>query len=205
MDSGGMGLKSVQGALILTMFLVMGLLLPACGEPKLNFRGIELDPPAPAFDFTLTDQYGNPFTLSEERGNVVLMFFGYASCPDVCPTTLGIWRMVHESLGPDAERVRFVFVTVDPKRDTPARMREHLALFNPDFIGLTGRAEELEQVYEAYGVVREEVDAPDSALGYLVNHTASDFVIDTEGVWRLRHVFGSTAEEIVHDVRLLLQ
>lgn len=204
-DSGGVGLKSVRRTLILLMFLAASLLLPACGGPKLDFKGIELDPPGPASDFTLTDQHGNPFTLSEQRGNVVLMFFGYASCPDVGPTTLGIWRLVHESLGPDAERVCFVFVTVDPKRDTPARMREHLTLFSPDFIGLTGTAEDLEQVYEAYGVVHEEVDAPDSALGYLVNHTASDFVVDTEGKWRLRHVFGSTAEEIVHDVRLLLQ
>lgn len=186
--------------------VAMGLVLPACGAaPKLNFSGIEMEPPVPAPDFTLTDQYGRPFTLSEQKGNVVLLFFGYSSCPDVCPTTLGIWRMVHEMLGADAARVRFVFVTVDPERDTPERIREHLGLFHPDFIGLTGSPAELEHVYAAYGVVREKVDAPESGMGYLVNHTASDFLIDTQGIWRVRHVFGTPAEEIVHDVKLLLQ
>jgi protein SCO1 len=180
-------------------------LLTACGEPALNFSGLEVENPGPAPDFTLTDQFGNPFTLSEQQGQVVLLFFGYVSCPDVCPTTLGIWRLVHQALGDDAARVRFVFVTVDPARDTPARMREHLAIFNPDFIGLTGSDEELERVYEAYGVVHDRVEAPDSALGYLVNHTASDFAIDTQGHLRVRHVFGSTADEIAHDVRLMLQ
>ena len=105
-----------------------------------------------------------------------------ATCPapTSVPTTLGVWRMVHQALGDDAARVRFVFVTVDPARDTPERMQEHLAIFNPDFIGLTGTDEELERVYDAYDVVHERVEAPDSALGYLVNHTASDFAIDTK-------------------------
>jgi len=188
------------------VLILLGVfLLPACGEPAPNFSGLVVDDPGPAPDFTLTDQFGNPFTLSEQQGNVVLLFFGYVSCPDVCPTTLGVWRMVHEALGEDAARVRFVFVTVDPGRDTPERMREHLAIFNPDFIGLSGTEEDLERVYKAYDIVHDRVEAPDSALGYLVNHTASDFAIDTQGNLRLRHVFGSTADEIVHDVRLMLQ
>lgn len=175
-------------------------------EPtEFSFRGSALSQPVSAFDFTLTDQYGRPFRLGDQRGKVVLLFFGYASCPDVCPTTLGDWKQVYARLGDDARRVRFVFITVDPERDTPERLQQHLALFNSDFIGLTGTPEELEPVYEAYGVYYEKVDAPQSALGYLVNHTSSDFVIDPQGYWRLRHSFGTPVDDVVHDVRELLE
>jgi protein SCO1/2 len=181
------------------------LLLAACGPPTPSFRGNALDSPIAAPDFVLTDQHGQPFRLSEQRGRVVLLFFGYASCPDVCPTTLGIWKRVQADLGADAERVRFVFVTVDPERDTQERMREHLALFSPDFVGLTGTLEELEPIYQAYGVFREKETLPDSELGYQIVHTSSAYVIDADGYWRLRFLFGTPAEDIVHDVRELLK
>ncbi len=191
----------------------LGVLLVACGggdgspagPTESPFRGSVLSQPVPAYDFSLNDQHGQPFRLSDQRGKVVLLFFGYASCPDVCPTTLGDWKQVHARLGEDADRVRFVFITVDPERDTPERLKQHLALFHPDFIGLTGSLEELEPVYQAYGVYYEKVEAPESALGYLVNHTSSDFVIDPQGNWRLRHSFGTPIDDIVHDVRLLLE
>jgi protein SCO1/2 len=179
--------------------------LAACGQSSPSFRGNALDSPIPAPDFTLTDQYGEPFRLSEQRGRVVLLFFGYASCPDVCPTTLGTWRRVMEELGSDADQVRFVFVTVDPERDTRERLREHLALFSPDIVGLAGTLEELEPIYQAYGVYREKVTLPDSELGYQVTHTASAYVIDPDGYWRLRHLFGTPSEDIVYDIRQLLE
>jgi protein SCO1/2 len=112
---------------------------------------------------------------------------------------------VHEELGEDAQQVRFVFVTVDPDRDTAESLRAHLELFSADFIGLTGRLEELEQVYQAYGVFREEEPLPDSELEYQVIHTSSAYVIDTEGYWRLRHMFATPVEDVVHDIRQLLE
>jgi protein SCO1/2 len=185
-------------------FVVLAaLLLTACGSP--SFRGSVLDKPVTVPDFVLTDQDGGTFRLSDQQGKVVLLFFGYTSCPDVCPTTLATWRKVHEALGDDAEHVRFVFVTVDPERDTPERLGMHVRAFNPDFFGLTGAEEELQPVYGFFDIVFEKDTSSGSALGYLINHTATTFVVDPEGQWRLRETFGTEIEDIVHDIRQLLE
>ena len=197
---GMMNRQRVRRAAVLG--LLVGLLLSACGAP--SFRGSPLDPPVDVPDFQLVDEHSQPFRLSDERGRVVLLFFGYTSCPDVCPTTLATWRQVHESLGKDAERVRFVFVTVDPERDTTERLGMHVDAFQPDFVGLTGSQEELEAVYEVFDVFYEKDTSSQSALGYLVSHTATTFVIDPEGRWRLRESYGTLVEDLVHDIRQLL-
>lgn len=182
--------------------LVVVFLLASCGGP--SFRGSVLDEPVPVPDFTLTDQDGQDFQLGDHRGNVVLLFFGYTQCPDVCPTTLATWRQVHEGLGEDAGQVRFVFVTVDPERDTSERLGMHVNAFNPDFVGLTGTQEQLEAVYDVFDVYYEKDTSSGSAAGYLVNHTATTFVVDPEGQWRLRETYGTEAEDIVYDIRQLL-
>jgi protein SCO1/2 len=183
------------------MFVVLSLI--ACGGP--SFRGSVLDEPVDVPDWTLYDQHGEMFRLGDQRGNVVLLFFGYTSCPDVCPTTLATWRKIHQALGEEAQRVRFVFVTVDPERDTAERLGLHVNAFNPDFIGLTGTPEELDPVYEAFDVYYEKDTSSGSALGYLVNHTATTFVLDPEGRWRLRETYGTEAADIVHDIQQLLE
>jgi len=137
--------------------------------------------------------------------DVVLFFFGYSSCPDVCPTTLATWRRVHEALGEDAERVRFVFVTVDPERDTPERLGMHVDAFQPDFVGLTGSQAELEAVYQVFDVFHEKDTSSQSALGYLVSHNATTFVVDPQGQWRLRESYGTLVEDLVHDIRQLIE
>lgn len=187
----------------LAVALLVVVALTACGGP--SFRGSVLDEPVQVRDFVLVDQNGDSFWLSDQQGNVVLLFFGYTQCPDVCPTTLATWRQVHEALGDDAERVRFVFVTVDPERDTPERLGLHVNAFNPDFIGLTGTPEGLAPVYEIFDVYHEKDTESGSAAGYLINHTATTFVLDPEGRWRLRETFGTEAEDIVHDIRQLLE
>jgi protein SCO1/2 len=179
------------------------VVLAACGAA--SFRGSELEEPVAVPDFVLTDQNGQPFRLIDQRGEVVLLFFGYTQCPDVCPTTLATWKKVHEALGDDAQRARFAFVTVDPERDTSERLGLHVNAFNPDFVGLTGSQGELEAVYDIFDVYFEKDTSSGSALGYLVSHTATTFVIDPEGQWRLRETYGTPAEDIVHDVRQLLK
>jgi len=186
------------------LLLWLGLLLGACAQQPPVFRANALETPVPAPDFALMDQQGQLFQMSGQQGQVVVLFFGYSACPDVCPTTLGTWLRVYDELGRDARRVRFVFVTVDPERDTPERLREHLALFSPDFVGLTGTEEELDAVYKLYGVYREKEELPDSDLGYQVTHTSSAYVIDADGNWRLRHLFGTPVEDVLHDLRQLL-
>jgi protein SCO1/2 len=188
--------------LLLSIFLAAAG-LAACGS--VSFRGTALEQPVAVPDFTLTDQHSQPFRLSDQRGYVVLLFFGYTACPDVCPTTLATWRNVHDDLGSRAQRVRFVFVTVDPERDTPERLGIHLNAFDPDFVGLTGTQEQLQAVYDIFGVYVEKQPVSGSAVGYLVSHTATTFVLDAAGNWRLVEGYGTDAADIVYDVRQLLK
>lgn len=139
------------------------------------------------------------------RGKAVLLFFGYTSCPDVCPTTLAELKQALNELDEEiARQVQVVFVTVDPERDTPERVQEYVNHFNPDFIGLSGSESELVQVWHQYGVFREIVDGT-SAAGYIVNHTARVTLIDQDGNMRISFAFETPVEDIVHDLKLLLK
>ncbi|MCC7023028.1 MAG: SCO family protein [Thermomicrobiales bacterium] len=158
--------------------------------------------PAPALD--LTDQNGHPFSLAEQRGNVVLVYFGYTACPDYCPMTLSDFQAIKEDLGEDADRARFVMVTIDPERDTEERLKEYMAFFDPDFIGLRGTAEQTAQVERGYGVAAERVDYPGSEASYLMNHSVITYVIDPEGQLRLAYPHGFETELIVEDLQHLL-
>lgn len=174
-------------------------------EPD-GFRGTTYGEPYPvAQEFELTRENGSRFRLSETRGQAVLLFFGYTSCPDVCPTTLAELKQSLEKLGEQqAKQVQVLFVTVDPERDTPARVQEYVDHFNPSFIGLSGTESELAQVWHDYGVFREIVDGT-SAAGYIVNHTARVTLIDQDGNMRVSFAFETPVEDIVHDLRLLLK
>lgn len=186
----------------LLMFLV--LLAGACTQ-NASLRGQQLDPPRPVPDLAAKDHRGGIFRLADQQGRVVLLFFGYTYCPDVCPATLALWKRVRQQLGTDAERVRFVFVTVDPERDTPRRVQEYLELFSPAFVGLVGSEKDLQPLYRTFGAVYEKVPQPGSATGYLVAHTASVPVVDTRGRWRLRFNPETSVEDYVHDLRVLLR
>jgi len=132
------------------------------------------------------------------------LFFGYTSCPDVCPTTLAELNMTLEKLGEErAKEVQVLFVTVDPERDTPERVQEYVDHFNSNFIGLSGTESELADVWRDYGVFRETVEGT-SAAGYLVNHTARITLIDKDGNLRLSYAFNTPVDSIVHDLKLIL-
>ena len=125
-------------------------LLVAGPTAAAQFRGGLLDPPRRAADVTLTTQDGKPFTLGREHGKIVALWFGYTFCPDVCPTTLAELTQARQQLGEDADRLRIVFVTVDPERDTPARLREYVKALGGNFIAATGTPERLAQARKAY-------------------------------------------------------
>ncbi len=188
--------------IISLLALVVAPLLTACGSGT-HFTGQVLNPVHPAPDFALSDQRGAPFQLRQQRGNVVLLYFGYTHCPDVCPATLSVFRDVVKTLGPDGQRVRVIFVTVDPERDTAAYLRDYLAQFDPGFIGLTGNLDQLTPVYQAYHIFRQKIETG-GALGYTMSHTSSFDVIDPQGNWRLTHDFGDETKDIAADVRQLL-
>jgi protein SCO1 len=160
-------------------------------------------PPAPDFELTRGD--GSHFRLADARGEIVMLFFGYTSCPDVCPTTMAELKTALEKIGADkAKDVRVVFVTVDPERDTPERVQEYVDHFDQDFIGLSGTESQLAKVWNSYGVFRQKVEGT-SAAGYLIDHTARVTLIDQDGNLRVSYGFDTPVEDVVHDLQLLLR
>lgn len=190
------------------MGVIIGLALILVGwqiyDLTYTYQGSLIDPPLPAADFELIDQNGQPFRLSKQRGRVVLMFFGYTNCPDVCPVTLTEFKQVKQQLGKSAEDVSFVFISVDPERDTRERVKLYMNNFDSTFIGLTGDRAALEPVWKSYGVYQAQQDTG-SAAGYLVDHTARVYAIDTQGNWRLTYPFGMEVEKMIADVAHLLR
>ena len=199
MKSKGLVL-GVGGAVLLLLALVGWQLL---AKPY-TYHGSLLETPVLAPDIELGDQHGNLFHLSDQRGKVVLLAFGYTNCPDVCPTTLAQFKQIKASLGSAAESVRFVFITVDPERDTPERLKRLLGSFDPDFTGLTSSSSDLEPVWQNYGVFQQK-QAPDSSGNYEVDHTARIYAIDKNGNFRLTYPYDMDASAIVEDVRHLVE
>ena len=171
-----------------------------------QFRGTAYTEPYPsAPDIDLTRNDGSQFRLSDLRGNIVLVFFGYTSCPDVCPITLGQLKQVVDKLGEnDAQNVKVLFVTVDPERDTAEAMQKYVDHFDAGFVGLSGSETQLQPIWNGYGIFREKVEST-SAAGYLVDHTARITLIDQDGNLRLSYGFETPVDDIVHDIKLLLK
>ena len=182
---------------LIAMFLLLG------PRREYTFQGSLIEPAVAAPPFDLTDMDGQPFQLSDLENQVVVMFFGYTSCPDVCPVTLTEFLQIRSKLGDTAEEVSFVFVTVDPERDTTERMRKYLTNFDPEIIGLTGERSELEPVWADYGVYQAKAEGG-SETNYLVDHSSRVYVIDADGNLRLTYLFGTENQLITDDVRHLV-
>jgi protein SCO1 len=174
----------------------------ACSEP---LRGIVMEDPEPAAPLVLTDASGARFDLAASKGSVVLIYFGYTHCPDVCPTTLGDWARARRALGEEASRVRFVFVSVDPQRDTPTVAQAYAWQFDSSFVGLTGSEAELESLKKAWNIAAypETLGDPRSR-DYAVAHPAHTYVVDREGRLRVLYEPGVRGEELAEDIRKLL-
>ena len=149
--------------------VLMAILLTLLFSKSGRYRGTAYGEPYPAApQIELTKSNGETFRLSDQKGKIVLLFFGYTSCPDVCPTTLAELKLVMDDLGKKTEMVQVVFVSVDPQRDTPEKIQKYVEHFNAEFVGLSGSIDELETIWNGYGIFREEVQS-DSAFGYIVN------------------------------------
>lgn len=184
--------------------LVYILLLIAWGCRSTDGFRSTVMPDTPVPDFVLVNHNGRDFKSSDHRGKVLVFFFGYTFCPDVCPLTLSTWKRVQDALQADAQKVEFVYVTVDPERDTQEKLKTHLSVFSSDFVGLTGTPEALSTVYADFGVYAEKVSIAESAAAYLINHSTRMFVVDQNGVLRLLISHDAPVDDIVHDLRLLL-
>jgi protein SCO1/2 len=175
------------------------------GESPPEFRSGVLEPARPAPDFALRTPDGAEFRLSRQHGNVVALSFGYTFCPDVCPTTLAELAAAKAKLGDDAKRFTVAFITVDPERDGPERLRTYTAAFDRAFVGLTGSFEQLAAVRQAYGVTARKRVVSGTSAAYLMDHSAIVYVVDAEGRLRLMFPFGTPIENMAHDIRLLMR
>ena len=169
-----------------------------------TFHGTVIQSPDLAADFTLTASTGEQLSLSDLRGKVVLLYFGYTFCPDACPTTLSELKKVPAALGDRADEVQVVMVTVDPQRDTPEVLREYLSYFDPSFLGLTGTEEEVLAAATPLGIYFSAHEGS-AASGYLVDHTTTVLVIDKAGYLRLLYGFETPGEDIAADMRYLVR
>ena len=198
-------LLTTMRATMLTTLLLAGL-LAACGKVNSppSFKNTDLTGLDYARDFALTDHNGKARTLADFRGKVVVIFFGFTQCPDVCPTTMVEMANVLKALGPQADKVQVLFITVDPERDTQALLSQYVPAFDPRFLGLYGDAAATAKVAKEFKVFYAKV--PGKTEGsYSMDHTAASYVYDTKGQVRLYVRPGQGPDPIVHDIRQLLK
>ncbi len=185
------------------LLCVLTFALAACGPASPKFEGSDVTGAVMGRDFKLFDHAGKPRTLADFRGKVVVVFFGYTQCPDACPTTLSELNEVMGRIGPDADRVQVLFVTVDPERDTPELLSRYVPAFNPSFLGLYGDAAATAEVAKEFKVLYQK--QPGSAPGsYSVDHSAGTFIFDPQGRLRVYESYGQAPDVYVHDIRALL-
>ena len=166
-----------------------------------SFKGIDITGADYAKGFSLTDFNGQARTLADFKGKVVMLYFGFVQCPDVCPTALTRAAVVMERLGPQSADLQVIFVTVDPERDTPELLREYMKAFHPDFLALTGSADQIAQTAKDFRAFYKKVPTGSS---YTMDHTALSYLIDRQGRIRVALRHEQTADDYIADVRALL-
>lgn len=194
-----MKIKVVLSIIVTILVLIAGVYFL---RPH-TFHGTVIQSPEPSYDFTLTSVDGD-VSLSDFRGKIVLIYFGYTFCPDICPGTLGNVAQALRNMGTQADDVQLIMVSLDPERDTPEKLAEYMGHFHPSFIGVTGSKEKLDEVAALYGIFYQKAEGSD-ATGYLIDHTATLMVLDREGYLKLVFPFGVTAEEIADDLKYMIR
>ncbi len=187
---------------LLATVAIMGL--AACTPDKPAFKGVDITGAEYAKDFALTDQNGQMRTLKDFAGKVVVVFFGYTQCPDVCPTTMQELLEVKRLLGSDGDKLQGIFVTVDPERDTPELLKAYTANFDPSFLALHPSPEQLQALLKDFKIYAKKVEGK-TATSYTMDHSAQSYVYDPKGRLRLYSRYGSGPQALADDARLLLQ
>ena len=174
----------------------------ACSERKAEFRGIDVTGAEYARDLPLTDHNGQQRSLKDFAGKVVVVFFGFTQCPDVCPTSMQELAEVKRSLGADGDRLQGIFVTVDPERDTAEVLKAYMGNFDPSFLALRGSPEQLAAVAKDFKIYYKKVEGK-TDTSYTMDHSAGSYVYDPAGRLRVYHRYGSGAQALAADVTLL--
>ena len=185
--------------------LLLAAFLAACDSATkpASFQLTDVTGAPFARDFQLLDHTGRTRSLADFKGKVVVVFFGFTHCPDACPTTLGELARVMKELGPQAERMQVLFVTVDPERDTPEVLARYVPAFHPSFLGLYGDPEATARTAREFKVIYQKQNLP--AGSYSMDHSAGSFIFDPAGRLRLFAQYGQSAQALLHDIRLLLE
>ena len=184
--------------------LLAAVCLAACSPPATPaFKGIDLTGADYARNLSLSDQDGHIRTLGDFKGKVVVLFFGYTQCPDVCPTTMAELAEVKHSLGADGDKLQGVFITIDPERDTASLLKAYLASFDPSFVALRGSEEQTKAAAKEFKVFFAKV--PGKTEGsYTMDHTAASFIFDTQGRVRVFTRYGAGPQSMADDIKVLL-
>ena len=189
---------------LLAGLLGMGLLaLSGCNKER-KFNGVDITGAEYAKDFVLTDHNGQSRHLTDFKGKVVVVFFGYTQCPDVCPTSLTDLVRVKQLLGSKGDKLQAVFVTVDPARDTPEMLKAYMENFDPSFLAFVPKQDELETVAKDFKIYYKRVEGK-TPTSYTMDHSAGSYVYDTKGQLRLFTRYGSGAPALAADIKLLLK
>jgi protein SCO1 len=202
--------------LIAAFALLIALIASYLAFRYLNYRNVQEDfygqalvPASDAYDFHLIDQNGKAFQLRQLRGKVVIFYFGFTHCPNICPTTLTDLEKVYRALPDKArQRVQIIFVTIDPERDNPELMKKYISYFDPDFLGLTGSADQVSKAATAYGATFEKVHHPGEDWNvYFMDHSAFTYLINPDGKWELLYDFDKLHDtsRIVADIERILE
>jgi protein SCO1/2 len=178
--------------------------LTACSPDQPKFNAIDITGADYAKGFTLSDHTGQVRSLSEFKGKVVVLFFGYTQCPDVCPTSMVELVEVKRLLGADADKLQGVFVTVDPARDTAELLKAYMSNFDPTFVAFIPTPEQLAVVAKDYKIYYKKVDGK-TPTSYTVDHSAGSYVYDTQGRLRLYSRYGVGAQVLAQDIQTLLK
>lgn len=190
-----------------SMVLATAMLASCTNEdalPNSKFNSIDLTGADYAKDFALTDHHGRARTLKDFRGKIVTVFFGFAQCPDVCPTTMAELSEVKRLLGPDAGKLQAIFISVDPERDTPQVLKAYMANFDPTFLAMRPSLEQLAALASHFKIYYKKVEGR-QADTYSMDHTAGTFVFDRQSRIRLFARYGSGAKPLAQDIQLLLK
>ena len=189
---------------LLTLASALPLFAACTSGDKPQFKAVDITGADYAKDFQLPDADGRMRSIKDFAGKAVVVFFGYTQCPDVCPTTLQEIAEAKKLLGPDGARVQGVFITVDPGRDTPQLLKAYVANFGPDFVALRGSPEQIAAVAKDFKVYYKRVEGKQPG-SYFMEHTAASYVYDPQGRLRLYTRYGSGAQSLADDLKLLLK
>ena len=190
-------------ASLLALSAVSGFLL-GCSPDKPQFKSIDLTGADYAQGFSLIDHNGQLRTLKDFAGTVVVVFFGFTQCPDVCPTSMAELAQVKQQLGADGEKLQGIFITVDPERDTAEMLKAYMGNFDPTFLALRPTLEQLPQVAKDFKIYYKKVDGKTPG-SYTMDHSAGSYVFDEKGRIRLYNRYGSGADALASDIRLLIK